>query len=166
MNDKLIKKEAYLKPGFICLSVEPMCIYTVVGSGIVITIFDTKLKCGGMNHYFKPNRESIKDSTPVYACPAIIGLLKMFFDEGSKLEDLEAHVYGGAGNPKIEGYMKGLDQRNIQTGLEILELKKIRIIGRDVGGNRARKIVFNTLTGEVFVAKVDKVRASDWYPQV
>lgn len=166
MKDKLVKKEIYIKPGFICFPGEPTRIYAVVGASIVVTVFDNYLKCGGMNHYTRPVRKSSGQSTPVYACPAIIGLLNIFFEAGSKPENLEAHIYGGAENSKVEGYINGLNERNIQVGHEILALKNIRIAGKDTGGNRGRKIVFDTFSGEAIIAKVDKIRDLDWYPGV
>jgi chemotaxis protein CheD len=156
----------YLCPGYICLPKEPTKLYTVVGAGIVVTIFDNKLKYGGMNYYTRPIRNQSSKSTPVYACPAIVGLLNMFLKHGAKIENLEAHVYGGASNPDAEDYVDGLSEKNIEVGLEILELKKIRVTGKDIGGDRGRKVAFNSSTGESVVAKVDRIRSVDWYPEV
>jgi chemotaxis protein CheD len=166
LNDKLIKEEIYIRPGYICLPKKPTKLFAVVGAGVAITIFDTRLRFGGMNHYIRPIRENPSKSTPVYACPAIIGLIEMFLKHGSKIADLEAHVYGGASNPSAEDYIEGVSEKNIKVGLEILEHKKINITGKDIGGDRGRKVVFNTSTGESIVAKVDKIRSKDWYPEI
>lgn len=143
---------------------EDASLYAVVGAGAIVTIFDCKKKYGGMNYYFKPIRKKAADSTPIYACPAIIGLLNMFSDEGSNAEDLEAHIFGGAANPNVDGYVAGVAEQNVEVAFEILKMKKIRITGSDVGGDRGRKVVFNTSTGESITAKVDKIRSADWYP--
>ena len=47
---------------------------------------------------------------------------------------------------------------------KILAKHRIRIISEDVGGERGRKIVFQTNTNKIAVLKVDKLRKSDWYP--
>lgn len=166
MNNKLVKHEIFVKPGFIYFLVEPSYLYTVVGSSVVITIFDTRNRYGGMTHYIRPIRKSSNNSTPLYACPAIIGLLNIFLNSGSQIEDLEASIYGGAENPEAQGYIPGLSEENIRTGIEILELKKINIVTKETGGKRGRKILFNTSSGEVIVASVDKIRSTDWYPQI
>ena len=166
MRDNIIKEEIYIRPGYICLPKSPVNLYTVVGSGIVITIYDTKKKYGGMNYYIRPRRKEPSHSTPIYACPAIIGLLDMFSRYGSKVDDLEAHIYGGAENRQSESFIEGISQENVNVGLEILEKKNIRITGKDIGGDRGRKVVFNTKTGESIIAKVDKIRNMDWYPEV
>ncbi|MGA1823967.1 MAG: chemotaxis protein CheD [bacterium] len=157
-------KRIYLQPGCICLASIPSCICSVVGSGIVVTIYDTKRYLGGMNYYIRPKRESPDRSTPWFACPSIIGMLNMFFETGSQTEDLEAHVYGGADNPDNNDYIKGLAELNIKTGMELLKRKKIRVAGMDIGGAKGRKIAFDPLSGESIVAKVNKIRATDWYP--
>lgn len=166
MKSTLVKKDICVKPGFILLPNKEVKLYAVVGSSVVITIYDTKRKCGGMNHYIRPIRDTLYDSTPVYACPAIIGLIDMFVKAGSGMESLEAHIYGASSNPEAEGYIEGLAEYNLKVGIEILGKREIHITGRDVGGNRGRKVVFNSSTGESIVAKVDKIRSVDWYPQI
>ena len=166
MDLSYIKKKIYIGPGSICLPNEPTLLYTVIGSGIVTTIFDSQNGYGGMNYYLRPIRQSTESSNPIYACPAIIGLLNMFLEYGAKLENLEAHIYGGAINPEIEGYIKGMAEDNVKVGIEILQKSKVRVINKDTGGDMGRKIAFNTLSGEVVIAKVPQIRASDWYPAV
>jgi len=159
-------KKIYLQPGCICISSEPVHICSVVGSGVAVTLYDKKRAFGGMSYYTKPKRETPKQSTPIFACPSIIGMLNIFFEAGSRLEDMEAHIYGGAENSEEEGYIEGLAESNIKTGLELLEKKKIHIAGIDIGGDKGRKIAFNTLSGESVVAKINRIRSKDWYPSV
>jgi len=166
LDTNILKDDVYLQPGYICLPARPTKLFTVVGAGIVVTLYDTKKKYGGMNYYVRPKRVRPEHSTPEYACPAIIGLLAMLLKHGSKLEDLEAHMYGGASNSNMSDHIEGLSDDNIKIGFEILDHKKIRIAGKDIGGDRGRKVVFNTSTGETIVAKVDKIRSKDWYPEV
>ena len=163
--EKAIKK-IYLQPGCICLAGEPVHIWSVVGSGIIITIYDTRQAYGGMNYYTRPKREPPDRSIPFFACPSIIGMLDRIFEADSKIEDLEAHMYGGAENPEVKGYIKGLAECNIKAGLELLEKKNIRIKGMDIGGEKGRKIAFNPLTGESVIAKVNRIRSTDWYPPI
>ncbi|MFC1856262.1 chemotaxis protein CheD [Thermodesulfobacteriota bacterium] len=166
MKNTLLNNEIYLEPGHICIPRKPVKLYSVVGSGVVITMFDARRKYGGMNHYIKPIREKPADSTPLFACPSIIGLIDMLKKHGSRVEDLEAQVYGGASKPDAEAFVEGLSDKNIEIAFELLAYKKIRVAGKDIGGDRGRKVVFNTATGETIVAKVDRIRSLDWYPSV
>jgi len=50
------------------------------------------------------------------------------------------------------------------TARKILIREMISIASEDVGGEKGRKIVFNTDMSEIAVIKVEKLRNKDWYP--
>jgi len=116
-----------------------------------------------MAHYYLPYREKGKPSTTVYAAPSIMTLIHMFLDRGSTVENLEAQFYGGAQQSTHDKYTPGLHIDNVNVGVEILTKASVPIIGKDTGGQRGRKIVFDTLTGESAVMKVNRIRYEDWY---
>lgn len=165
MENEIIQRDHFIKPGYVYMPAEQTQLRTVVASGIGVTLFDRGRKIGGMGHYIRPYREK-GISTAVFAAPALTALARMFMDTGSARSNLEAHFYGGAVNPQAAGYRPGVSEENIRIGIEILNKLGISIVGQDVGGERARKIVFHTGTGEIMLAKVEAVRASDWYPEV
>lgn len=136
----------------------------VVGSGVALSVFDTKRRCGGMSYYIRPIRKTRADTSTMFACPSIVGLLNMLLGSGSKRRHLEAQLYGGAENRSIKGCIRNIGRHNIRVAMEILRLKKVRIVGTGAGGSYGRKVVFNTSTGEVIIAKVGAIRDSDWYP--
>jgi len=166
MDRDLVKNEYFIQPGYLCVPQKATLLYTVVGSGVVITIYDPKNKRGGMSHYIKPHRKNKKINTPDFAYPAIIGLLNFLTENGSSLSDLEAHIIGGSENSNIKGYIKGLAELNVNAAKEILKRKNINIQGIDTGSGRGRKVMFNTESGEIITARVNKIRTSDWYPTV
>ncbi len=163
MKKEVLKQDVFLDPGYVYMAARTTQLCTVVASGGCITLYDKERKLGGMGHYVYPYR---KDgvSTARFAAPAIVALTDMFFDTGSSKEDLETHFYGGAVKTDFPGYTEGQSEDNVKVGIEILGKIGVEIDGMDVGGTRARKIVFNTGTGELMVAKVEEVRDSDWYP--
>ena len=59
---------------------------------------------------------------------------------------------------------KDIGRENIEIARKILSKRKISIISKDVGGEKGRKVVFNTDTNEIAVLKVDSLRDDDWYP--
>ncbi|MGE4290998.1 MAG: chemotaxis protein CheD [Desulfovibrio sp.] len=162
---QVVANEYMLGAGCICLPAKSARVCTVVGSGAVVTVWDSRRRRGGMTHYARPYREPDKRSTAMYAAPAIVTLVRMLLEGGSSPADLEAHLFGGASNPDMAGHREGLAEDNVRVGLELLEKLQVRRVQRDVGGTRGRKVVFNTGTGEVILAKVERIRASDWYPQ-
>lgn len=162
---QVVANEFMLGPGCICLPAQPAKICAVVGAGVTVTVWDRRRKRGGMTHYARPYREQGRRSTAMYAAPAIVTLVRMLLDSGSSTADLETHLFGGASNRELEGHREGLGEDNIKVGLEILSKLRIQRVQLDAGGTRGRKVVFNTGTGEVILAKVERIRASDWYPQ-
>ena len=166
MKNSLKPFEYFVDPGYICLPQKESMLYAVIGSGIVVTLYDRQRRTGGMSYFFRPVRTDKNDNRPAYALPAIAGILKMLLDNGSSEEHLEAQVYGGADNPKANGYQQGLASENIRAVFSILKQKNITVSSFDIGSERGRKIAFNTLTGETVVAKVNTIRKKDWFPQL
>ena len=86
----------------------------------------------------------------------------MLRDGGSKKKYLEAQVLGGAYNPKVSD--KDIGLANVKIARRILMTAGITISSEDTGGDKGRKIVFNTTTNELAVFKVERLREADWYP--
>ncbi|MBP7460113.1 MAG: chemotaxis protein CheD [Candidatus Delongbacteria bacterium] len=160
------QEKIFVKPGYIYIRFEPTLLYTVVGSGVVVTVYDRKLRYGGMNYYLRPIGKSPDQATAYYAFPGIVHLINLFTESGSVLSDLEAHIFGGAENNAADGYIHELAEKNVSIARRILELKKVPIIGQDIGSSRGRKIALNSASGEIMVAKVEHIRNEDWYPAV
>lgn len=150
-------------PGFLCLPTLPTRLCTVIASGVAVTVFDRRQCLGGVGHYSHPIRNG-GDSTPAFAAPALVGLIRMFTEAGSDPRHLETYLYGGADNPEAAGFPGLRGFSNLRTGREILGKLGVRVAGGDVGGRFARKLVFYTGTGESMLAKVDDLEPDDWYP--
>lgn len=161
-SNRLVPGNYFLQPGFIYLATQPTVISTVVGSCVAVCVFDSKKKVGGMNHFQFPHIRDVRYATARYGNVAVSALIRMMIDEGSKPRHLEAQVMGGAYQPEISP--RNIGQDNIRVAKSVLAKNGIRIVSEDVGGNKGRKIVFNTSTSELVVVKVDKLRQDDWYP--
>jgi chemotaxis protein CheD len=161
--DNLVKRQCFIDPGYVCLPTLPTKMGVVVASGVVVTVYDRVNRFGGLGHYISPRRKGAR-STPVFAAPAIVSLIDMCIKKGSKKQHLEANIVGGAVNPKIDQFEHGVAEENIKVGFEILKKLGVKVAGQDTGGYQARKIVFDSATGDLLVAKTPKVRSSDWYP--
>ena len=101
-------------------------------------------------------------TTAIYGNVATITLIRMMCQAGSKKRHLEAQILGGAFNPEYSTVDIGC--KNSRVARKIILREKISIISEDSGGQRGRKIVFNTDNNELAVIKVDRLRQSDWYP--
>lgn len=152
----------FLQPGYIFVPDQSISISTVIGSGVSVCIYDKKNRIGGMNHFQLPYMAAKGKTTALYGNVATIALIKMMLAHESQRKHLEAQIFGGAYNPRKND--KDIGRENIEIAQKILLKSKISIISRDVGGEKGRKVVFNTDTNEIAVLKVDSLRDDDWYP--
>lgn len=122
---------------------------------MAIALYDRVKKIGGLNHYLIDRLPDIEHVTPRYGCFAIPELIRQLEALGSIKRDLVARVYGGANVAEIAIGGESIGERNIQYALEFLKETGIPILEKDLGGNSARTIKFNTSTGEVRVTRPD-----------
>ncbi len=158
-----VNRTLYMQPGFLYLPTLPTRLCTVIASGVAVTVYDRRQGMGGVGHYSHPFRIG-GVSTPEFAAPALVGLIRMFTKAGSDPGQLETYLYGGADNPEAPGFRNCRGFHNLQTGYEILGKLGVRVAGSDVGGRFARKLVFYTGTGESMLAKVTEADEVEWYP--
>ncbi len=164
MMDRSGYREYVLKPGYIFFTADPTLILSVLGSSVAVTFYDRSKRCGGMNHFVFPWMQSEIQPTALYARPAVVQLIRMLRESGSDFGDIEAHIIGGATPPDAEGREAELGMQNIEAASSLLEHYSIPIGGQEVGGRQGRKVLFNTSTGELIIAKVEKIRKNDWFP--
>jgi len=159
-------EQLFLHPGFVVIPRTPAILLAVVGSGIIVSIYDVKKEYGGMAYFAKADSSDKNRKTPMFAKPAIYSLFNLFLERGSQIENMEAHFYGGASNENVKTYKNGIAEQNIKMAKRVLEEKGILITGMDIAGKLGRKIVFNSATGEIVIAKINNIREKDWYPEI
>jgi len=118
-----------------------------VGSCIVIILYESEKRVGGLAHCLLPtgDNESFK-----YPKGAIKGMLQRMEKMGADMKQIVAKLVGGAS--MFSGF-KGqkIGERNvIETRRELNDLG-IPIVAEDVFGNWGRTIFFNVNNGEVRV---------------
>ncbi|MBN2468289.1 MAG: chemotaxis protein CheD [Deltaproteobacteria bacterium] len=161
-SENLVPTNYLLQPGYVYVPIRPTVISTVLGSSISVCIYDAKRRVGGMNHFQFPYTREIDEATPRYGNVATLALISMMLHDGSRIEDLEAQIFGGAHNKRICDQNIGWE--NGMVARKILMTKQVRIVSQDIGGEKGRKVVYNTISNEIIVMKVDELRRSDWFP--
>lgn len=152
----------YLKPGYIFSTLEPAMVMTVVGTCVAVCLHDKRLKSGGMNHFFFPRAGRREKTTPQYGNVAVSALIKMMIQQGSRLEDMEAQIFGGGLRSLTDSSAVG--RRNVKMAKRILKKRGIPVVSEDVGGIKGRRVIFHTRTNEAIIMKTHKIRRGDWYP--
>jgi chemotaxis protein CheD len=155
------KHEYFLRPGYIFLSRDPTLIYTVLGSCISVCLWDRKNHFGGINHFLYPIITEPKKATANYGNVAIPALVRMMVSEGSEKSSLEAQIFGGGDLDYVKE--PGIGSQNVIVARKVLNQQGIQIASEDVGGDRGRKLIYDSGTNEVVVLKIDRIRREDWY---
>jgi len=132
-------------------------ISTVLGSCVSVCLYDAANGVSGMNHHMlptvPPSVDVQEDQLGRYAETALPELLKRMTRMGMRTETTTAKIFGGA--RMLSQLSFGMiSERNIAVARDILRRHGIRIVAEDVGGERGRKIFFQTDSGKVLVREV------------
>lgn len=127
---------------------------TILGSCVSVCLWDPGQRTGGMNHYIFPHWNGEGLASPKYGNVAIVKLIDLMMDLGSKKRHLRAKIFGGASTIMHSRGLLNVGERNIQLSQDVLKEEGIPIISSDVGGRFGRKIIFDTETGSVLVKMI------------
>ncbi|MGL5117410.1 MAG: chemoreceptor glutamine deamidase CheD [Beijerinckiaceae bacterium] len=135
---------------------------TVLGSCVAACIRDRTLGIGGMNHFLLPGEEGEGGGRAVSNDDMRIGSAAMEFlingliRKGACRSRMEAKVFGGArmlaGNKEI-----GVGERNIIFVRRFLNREGLPIISEHLGGERARRVNFEPISGRAWVQSYDRI---------
>jgi len=147
------RPETYLHPGQSHVAVNPVVLKMILGSCAGVFLFNPILAISGATHFMLPRHEAGQPS-PRYGDVAIAGLLEKFLALGSKPQNIQAKVFGGASMlvalRDVQGAHFGhIGQRNVETALDILAQASIPVVEKNVFGNRGRKVSMVSDTGQI-----------------
>lgn len=163
MNKAVEVYRYHLEAGGIFACGEPAMVSAVLGTCVAVCLHDRRLKIGGMNHFLYPKPKAFTRPTEEYANVAIPALIKMMQRQGSRLEDLEAQIFGGG--ESVGAVRDGkMGYHNVKMARKLLKKNGIRVVSEDIGGLKGRRLIFHTGTNEALVMKTHRIRRGDYYP--
>ncbi len=139
----------YLFPGKYAAFKEETVISTLLGSCVAVAIYDPTTQIGGLNHYLLPDAQPNERANSRYGNHAIQMLVDDCLKLGANRSQLKAKVYGGGNVISVSSLGDAIGKRNIELAESMLREMGIPVIERNVGGESARTIKFNTATAEV-----------------
>jgi len=146
----------YLYPSNIFVSRELYYITTLLGSCVAVCLYDRRQQFGGMNHFMLPLWNGNGLASPKYGNIATLQLIQKMESLGSRKSDIVAKIFGGASVLDIDTNLFHVGERNADVAKSELTALGISIVASSVKGDRARKIIFNTFTGEVRQKYIEK----------
>lgn len=141
-----------LLPGEYSASNQDLILSTVLGSCVAACLYDPIAKVGGMNHFLLPGRDD-GDWGGRYGVHAMELLVNELLKRGAQRQRLVAKVFGAARVLKNMSHMDvGAD--NAKFIEEYLRAEGFSLQGSDLRGNKARRVLFFTRTGQALVRHV------------
>lgn len=145
----------YLLPGGIFSNKNPFVVDTILGSCVSVFLFDAEQGFGCINHYMLPAGRVTKDRSYKYGDVAIPEVINRMQALGSKRQHIKAKIFGGSNIGDVNDLFS-IGDRNLSLARNLLREADIPIISSNVGGDRGRKVIFHTATGEVFIKFINK----------
>jgi chemotaxis protein CheD len=142
----------YLHAGELVVTTRPSALTTVLGSCVSVCLWDPGSGVGGMNHYQLAHHVD-RERSRRFGSVAIPELIESVILAGGRQATLQAKVFGGAA--QFGGSTRrSLGTANAELAAQLLAAAHIPVLGGDVGGQRGRKLIFNTDDGTAWVRQL------------
>lgn len=159
----------YLKPGEIHFATEPARVITILGSCVSLVMYHRPRRLGAICHAMMPSLLEVrKEIDPgrrfQYVDGCMEWMLARFAQYHITPQSLEIKLFGGAGLfPDRRGGEQSMavGERNIDMALKLIDAHDLRLKAWDVGGDKGRKLIFCTSTGEVLTKFVARTQVPD-----
>lgn len=136
---------------------------TLLGSCVSVCLYDARIQLMGMNHFLRPRVQYKMNATEsnLSGMAALDTLVNAMMKQGAQRSRLQAKVFGGAHVLSVMSRFVPGDH-NIRFAQDWLAAELIPVLAADLGGQRARKIVADPLTGMVhcrYIGHTPEVKA-------
>jgi len=128
----------------------PEQLHSIVGSCIGLTLYHKRLRVGGMAHIVLSCSDGRSGSPGKFADTAIPYMIDELSKMGANPTGLEAKIAGGSNMFTSTGPIQ-IGQENARAVSELLKSRNIRLVGEHLGGNKGRRIHFDSQSGELSV---------------
>jgi len=149
-------KQIFLLPGQWAVPHEPSEVTTILGPCVAVCLFDRSRQMGGMNHFLLAAGGASGRERSRYGDTSCEDLVQCLFASGSRPEDIEARIVGGANVGRLsvaEG--ESLGERNAEMARSVLRRHHIAVGFEDTGGAAARRLRFRTGVGILEVKTIE-----------
>ncbi|MEW6710549.1 MAG: chemotaxis protein CheD [Candidatus Riflebacteria bacterium] len=128
---------------------------TLLGSCVSACLYDPLSGVAGMNHILLSEVADMKrfDANARYGIHAMEILINEMVKLGAARSRIKAKAFGGSNVLRALAETMSPGEKNIKFLLEYLEMERIPLMAKDLGGDMTRVIFFHTDTFEVFVRK-------------
>ena len=146
----------YLHPGQIVVTSTPGVILTILGSCVAVCLWDARTGVAGVNHFLLPKNPLPGTEDARYGDTAMESLLSAMWKRGAAVDGLVAKIFGGACVLAVFSarQQQSIGSQNIELARRVLRERSIEIATDKTGGQRGRKVIFDTRDGSVWVKEL------------
>ncbi len=147
--------DVYLHPGRIFVSAEPSTVRMVLGSCVAVCLWDPLRRVGGANHFLLPYPVGSGQDSPRFGNVAVQRLIEKLLALGCPKPNLLAKLFGGS--CVLEAFQEKethLGTKNVVVARKLLKEEGIPVVAEDVGGQRGRRVIFQTDDGSAWVRRL------------
>ena len=121
----------------------------ILGSCVAACIRDPLAGIGGMNHFLLPDGPNGTSDPVKYGVHSMELLINELLRCGAVRTRLEAKIFGGAS--VLSALSSDCGGKNSDFAIRFLEAERIRCIGGNLGGIRARRIKYWPVSGRAWL---------------
>lgn len=133
---------------------------STIGSCVVIASYSLKRKVGVLAHVMVPGKSPDASRNTKYAVDAIDELVSLMAGYGIKSGDIEVCLVGGANVLKEKN--ETICKNNIDSVINYLKEKKIKIKVKALGGTERRSITFDIAKGHIYYTEGESAEKLLW----
>ena len=138
-------------PGEYFISKRPVMFETLVGSCVCVCIYNVTNNIAAMNHFLQ-SQPRTEDDLDIghYGSSSTEYIIEKLFVIDNAANHYKAEIFGGAAVIKSLSVESNIGKENIEVAHKVLKKFRIRIARQEVGGQRGRRIKFDTGTMKIF----------------
>ncbi|CAM3901695.1 chemotaxis protein CheD [Vibrio aquimaris] len=136
-------------------------IATGLGSCVAVCMWDELIGIGGMNHFLLPfcshseisawRPGEIVSTASRYGSHAMEMLINAMISHGARRSELNIKLFGGA---QMMGKHSMIGEKNIAFILDYVQREGLKVVAQDLGGSEPRRIIFNPVSGKVWLKRL------------
>ena len=148
-------QQVYLHPGQMFVTAEPAVVTTILGSCIAVCLWDPVAHVAGINHFLLPKNPMRGTDDARYGDSAMDALMVALWKKGAAIDRVIAKIFGGACVLlPAHNRARSIGENNANLAREFLTRHHIEIAADQCGGQRGRKLLFDTADGTAWVKEI------------
>lgn len=126
-----------------------------LGASVAIALY-APTGVGGLAHAMLPRKEDgVGSADGKFVDTAIHAMLREIIGAGAGYGTIDARIAGGANIFQLDGLASDAGQRNAEAARDELQALDVAVVGEDTGGQRGRRVEFDTASGDLVVHTID-----------